>query len=296
MRGVPLFSRPAFRMNPSAPARNGLPMPDPLTQTPGVESALHARSPAAWRAELGRRIALARQPHPEGVTAPRLALLLAELGTMAEVWTAAAKIKNAAVVPATLDRPVMLLPGFGTHPVRMGRMRRALENAGHRVSDWGLGFNMGADADRLDRLVSRIEAMARREREPLVLVGWSLGGLYAREAAKLAPDAVGMVITLGSPFSGDLRANHAWRAYQAIAGHEVVDAPMAADLGTKPPVPTVALWSARDGIVGPRAACGRPHERDAAVAMRCTHLGFACHPAVIAEVRRQIESSGKLPG
>ena len=248
------------------------------------------------RTELGRRIALARQPHPEGVTAPRLALLLAELGTMAEVWTAAAKSKNASVVPAMLDRAVMLLPGFGTHPVRMGRMRRALEGAGHRVSDWGLGFNMGADADRLDRLVSRIEAMARRGREPLVLVGWSLGGLYAREAAKLAPDAVGMVITLGSPFSGDLRANHAWRAYQAIAGHEVVDAPMAADLGTKPPVPTVALWSARDGIVGPRAACGRPHERDAAVAMRCTHLGFACHPAVIAEVRRQIESSGKLPG
>ena len=265
-------------------------------QLPPPDRARRAVPLGQLRTELGRRIALARQPHPEGVTAPRLALLLAELGTMAEVWTAAAKSKNASVVPAGRDRPVMLLPGFGTHPVRMGRMRRALEGAGHRVSDWGLGFNMGADADRLDRLVSRIEAMARREREPLVLVGWSLGGLYAREAAKLAPDAVGMVITLGSPFSGDLRANHAWRAYQAIAGHEVVDAPMAADLGTKPPVPTVALWSARDGIVGPRAACGRPHERDAAVAMRCTHLGFACHPAVIAEVRRQIESSGKLPG
>ena len=243
------------------------------------------------RTELGRRIALARQPHPEGVTAPRLALLLAELGTMAEVWSAAARTRKVASPPATQTRAVMLLPGFGTHPARMGRMRRALGQAGHRVSDWGLGFNQGADEDRLARLVSRIEAMARRENDPLVLVGWSLGGLYAREAAKLAPGAVGMVITLGSPFSGDLRANHAWRAYQAIAGHEVIDAPMAADLGTKPPVQTVALWSARDGIVGPRAACGRPHERDTAVAMRCTHLGFASHPAVIAEVRRQIEVS-----
>ena len=64
---------------------------------------------------------------------------------------------------------------------------------------------------------------------------------------------------------------------------------MAGDLATKPPVPTVALWSPRDGIVGPRAACGRPHERDTAVALRCTHLGFAGHPAAIAEVRRQIE-------
>lgn len=244
------------------------------------------------RTELGRRIALARQPHPPGVTAPRLSLLVAELGTMAEVWTAAAKIRNAIAMPAQRPRAIMLLPGFGTHPSRMGRMRNALEDAGHRVSDWGLGFNMGANEDRLDRLVSRITTMARREREPLVLVGWSLGGLYAREAAKRVPDAVSMVITLGSPFSGDLRANHAWRAYQAIAGHAVVDVPMAADLGTKPPVPTVALWSVRDGIVGPRAACGLPHQRDAAVRLRCTHLGFAGHPAVIAEVRRQIETMG----
>ena len=242
------------------------------------------------RTELGRRIALARQPHPDGVTAPRLSLLIAELGTMAEVWTAAAKARRTVAVPATRTRAIMLLPGFGTHPTRMGRMRRTLEKAGHRVSDWGLGFNMGANEDRLDRLVSRITAMARRESEPLVLVGWSLGGLYAREAAKRVPDRVAMVITLGSPFSGDLRANHAWRAYQAIAGHAVADVPMAADLGTKPPVPTVALWSVRDGIVGPRAACGRAHERDAAVRMRCTHLGFAGHPAVIDEVRRQIET------
>jgi pimeloyl-ACP methyl ester carboxylesterase len=271
-------------------------MPAPLSHHPdhGPSSprgpARRAAPLGELRTELGRRIALARQPHPEGVTAPRLSLLLAELGTMAEVWSAAAKTRKVQHVPATQHRAVMLLPGFGTHPARMGRMRRTLEQAGHRVSDWGLGFNMGADEDRLARLVSRIEAMARREREPLVLVGWSLGGLYAREAAKLTPDAVGMVITLGSPFSGDLRANHAWRAYQAIAGHAVVDAPMAADLGTKPPVPTIALWSVRDGIVGPRAACGRPHERDTAVAMRCTHLGFASHPAVIAEVRRQIET------
>lgn len=260
------LSRPRFR--PAEPAERRVP---------------------AWRAELTRRIALARQPHPEGVSAPRLAFLLAEMGTMAEVWSAASKAKKVETLPAVRSRPVMLLPGFGTHPARMGRMRRTLEGVGHRLSDWGLGFNMGADEERLDRLVSRIEAMARREGEPLVLVGWSLGGLYAREAAKRAADSVGMVITMGSPFSGDLRANHAWRAYQAIAGHEVSEAPLAAGLAEKPPVPTVALWSARDGIVHPRAARGRAHERDVAVALRCTHLGFASHPAVIAEVRRQIE-------
>lgn len=285
-------AQPPFRIDPPSRSPGSRKMALSLYRSRiSIAEPAERRIPA-WRAELGRRIALARQPHPEGVTAPRLAFLLAEMGTMAEVWSAAAKAKKVATTPAARTRPVMLLPGFGTHPARMGRMRRALEGVGHRLSDWGLGFNMGADEERLERLVSRIEAMARREDEPLVLVGWSLGGLYAREAAKRAPGSVAMVITMGSPFSGDLRANHAWRAYQAIAGHEVSEAPLAADLAVKPPVPTIALWSARDGIVHPRAARGRAHERDLAVALRCTHLGFASHPAVIAEVRRQIERVG----
>lgn len=285
-------ARPPFRFDPtSRSARTRKMFLSMSRPRQSMAEPVERRAPA-WRAEIGRRIALARQPHPEGVSAPRLALLLAEMGTMAEVWSAAAKAKKLQAAPAVCSRPVMLLPGFGTHPARMGRMRRALEGVGHRLSDWGLGFNMGADEERLDRLVSRIETMARREGEPLVLVGWSLGGLYAREAAKRASGSVSMVITMGSPFSGDLRANHAWRAYQAIAGHEVSEAPLASDLAVKPPVPTVALWSARDGIVHPRAARGRPHERDIAVALRCTHLGFASHPAVIAEIRRQIEREG----
>lgn len=85
---------------------------------------------------------------------------------------------------------------------------------------------------------------------------------------------------MGTPFSGDRRANNAWRAYQVVAGHSVDEAPMAQDLATKPPVPTIALWSPRDGIVAPRSAAGWPGERDLAVPLRVTHLGFAAHPQV----------------
>lgn len=242
---------------------------------------------ALLRDEIVRRGALALQPRPEGVRGPALARLLAELRTPVEHWQGQRRA-IAAEALAGPSRPVMLLPGFGTHPARMKPLGKVLEAAGHRVSDWGLGFNFGPTEERFDRLCERVCAMARKEGEPLVLVGWSLGGIFAREVARRHPEAVRLVITMGTPFSGDRRANNAWRAYQMIAGHSVDDPPIGAQMAVKPPVPTIALWSARDGIVAPRSACGRKGERDLAVAMRCTHLGFAAHPDVAVTVARLI--------
>lgn len=237
--------------------------------------------------ELARRRALAFEPRPEGVRGPAWQRLLGELATPIEHWQAARRAAALAAamceapqpVPAH-SRPVMLLPGFGTHPARMKPLATSLEQAGHRVSDWGLGFNFGPSEDRFARLVDRVATMARREEQPLVLVGWSLGGLFARQIAKALPDEVALVVTMGTPFSGDRRANNAWRAYQLVAGHSVDEAPLAQDLATKPPVATVALWSPRDGVIHPRSAAGWPGERDAALALRVTHLGFAAHPEV----------------
>jgi pimeloyl-ACP methyl ester carboxylesterase len=248
---------------------------------------------ADWSREVARRGALAFQARPSEARGPALPRLLAELRTPYEVWSAGrAERREPVEVPvADLGRPVMLLPGFGTHAARMGNLRRALEEAGHRVTDWGLGFNFGPSEDRLERLCERVVTLSRREGAPLVLVGWSLGGLFAREIAHRRPDAVAMVITMGTPFSGDRRANNAWRAYQLIAGH-TVDSPPVGDrsFGEKPPVPTVALWSPRDGIVSPRSSCGWPGERDRALALRCTHLGFAGHPDVARTLIEQIEA------
>ena len=128
-----------------------------------------------------------------------------------------------------------------------------------------------------------------RAGEPVALVGWSLGGIYAREAAKRVPDAVRMVVTMGSPFSGDIHANNAWRAYHLITGQDVADPPVESDYAAKPPVPTYALWSARDGIVAPRCARGLPGERDRAVALRCSHIGFASSDEAIAAVAHELE-------
>lgn len=236
-----------------------------------------------WRA-VARRAALARQPRPEGVRSPPLRFLLGEFTS----WVRRAQSGEHAV---TSDRPqpVMIIPGFGAHPKRMQAMADALEAAGHSVHHWGLGFNLGPTPQNFAFLVRRVAMIARQEKAPVALVGWSLGGLYAREIAHRMPDHVAKVITLGSPFSGDPRANNAWRVYQAVTGHAVDQPPVESTCGHKPPVPTIALWSPRDGVIHPRSASGWRHERDRAVAMRCTHLGFACDREVIAEVLVQLE-------
>jgi pimeloyl-ACP methyl ester carboxylesterase len=183
----------------------------------------------------------------------------------------------------------MLLPGFATHPVRMRYMARQLEKAGHKVKRWGLGFNFGPTPENFEILERRLDILYRRFDEPVFLVGWSLGGLFARELAKRHPDQVEKVITMGSPFSGNPRANNAWRIYQFITGHSVDAPPVAGDTAAKPPVPTVALWSPKDGIISPRSACGKAGERDRAVALRCTHLGFAYSEESISAVLRELE-------
>lgn len=246
---------------------------------------------ASFRVEFGRRAALARRPQPDGVTAPPRRLLLGELRTGLESWLAWRQSPLRALANVEGAQPVMLLPGFATHPARMYRLRRGLRAAGHKVEDWGLGWNFGGTPERLEDLCSRIEDAAVRHGQPVALVGWSLGGIYAREAAKRVPHAVRLVITLGTPFSGDLHANNAWRAYHWITGQDVAEPPVPGDYAVKPPVPTIALWSPRDGIVAPRAARGRAGERDEAVALRCTHLGFASHPSVLEALIAQLGRS-----
>src|SRR3546814_5166377 len=94
------------------------------------------------------------------------------------------------------------------------------------------------------------------------LVGWSLGGIYAREYAKHYPDRVARVVTLGSPFSGSRRANRAWRLYHLIARHPVENPPSDFHPAPRPSMPTFALWSAHDGVVAVASARGLPHESD----------------------------------
>lgn len=242
--------------------------------------------------EWARRVELAWEPDPDGARGPRLWYLLAELGYLFEPVR---RLYRSLFKPFNLERSakprmVMILPGFGTNPIRMRYFARRLEDAGHTVKRWGCGYNWGFSEELFERLEHRLLDLNDRAGEPVVLVGWSLGGLYARELAKRRPDAVAKVISMGSPFSGSLRANNVWRVYQAVAGHRVDEPSLSAELSRKPPVKTVALWSPRDGAISPRSAAGYPKERDRAIALRCSHMGFSYAPEAIRAVAREIDA------
>jgi len=181
-------------------------------------------------------------------------------------------------------RPVVTLPGFLTHDRTSWRLRATLSLAGYAPTASGIGFNLGLREGTLPGIERLVDGIAQRTGERVALVGWSLGGVFAREFAKLHPDLVDRVVTLASPFSGDdPRANNGWRIYELLAGMRMEEAMCGMELRTKPPVPTFALWTPNDGVVAPASARGLEGERDVAIEVGCRHLEMVSdHRALMA--------------
>ena len=183
--------------------------------------------------------------------------------------------------------PAMVIPGFLAHDRHTTELRRALAEAGFRVFPWREGVNWGARDDTLERLQRSLERC--ESRDPVLLIGWSLGGLYARELARAQPDKVRAVVTMGSPVWGDRRRyTSVWRLYEFVARHPV-DRPPIPDREEKPPVPTLALWSKGDGIVAAPCARGTGATCDCDVELDCTHMGFAMSPRTTRDAVREID-------
>jgi pimeloyl-ACP methyl ester carboxylesterase len=182
----------------------------------------------------------------------------------------------------------MVIPGFLANDRTTTELRRALAEAGFRVHPWRQGMNWGARSDTLERLRRAVDQCGHDE--PMLLVGWSLGGLYAREIARAEPQRVRAVVTLGSPVWGDRRRyTNVWKLYERVARHPVDDPPIS-DRPEKPPVPTLAIWGSRDGIVGAPSARGTEETRDKAVEIRSTHMGLAVSRPITRRVAAEIRT------
>jgi pimeloyl-ACP methyl ester carboxylesterase len=182
--------------------------------------------------------------------------------------------------------PVLVIPGFLASDRTTMDLRRALARAGWRAYPWDLGVNFGAKRDTPMLLGRRLRQIY--DGRPVLLVGWSLGGLFARELAHRHPEKVRAAVTLCSPFSGDLKTNTNIREfYERVAGHDVYEPPFPRHDG-KPPVPTLAFWSRRDGIVAPRAARGLDGEVDRSVEIDTHHMGAALWRPALARMAAEI--------
>ncbi len=183
--------------------------------------------------------------------------------------------------------PALVIPGFIANDRTTMALRRAMAAHGWRTYAWDAGWNLGARADTVEMLNARLDAISPDR--PVLVVGWSLGGLFARALAQAYPGRVRAVVTLGSPFSGDPKSNNVWRLYEWVAGHKVDDPPIPRD-SSKPAVPSLAIWSPNDGIVSPRSARGLADESDRIVAMSCSHMAFGVSRRTSAMVVREIDT------
>ena len=184
--------------------------------------------------------------------------------------------------------PALVIPGFLASDRTTMDFRRALARSGWRVYPWELGVNLGAKAETPNLLSRRLDEIY--DGRPVLVVGWSLGGMFARELAHRHSGKVRAVVTLCSPFSGDYKTNTNVRElYERVAGHDVNEPPFARSDG-KPPVPTLAFWSRRDGIVAPAAARGLDGEVDRAVEIDTYHVGAVLWRPALIKIVGEIES------
>lgn len=183
--------------------------------------------------------------------------------------------------PAGDGHPVLVLPGFLANQLSTGYLRSALRRLGYYAHDWGLGRNLGLRPGVEYRIRMRVEQVAEKHGRRMSIIGWSLGGIFAREIARESPDHVRQVITLGSPFRGNQTATRAWRTYSALNRRHLHLSPVdeAARIARAQPlsVPTTCIYSRRDGIVAWECCTSLPAPLTENVEVRSTHLGYGHH-------------------
>jgi pimeloyl-ACP methyl ester carboxylesterase len=187
------------------------------------------------------------------------------------------------LLPVGDGHPVLVLPGLLADDDSTWTLRRILRDLGYRVHGWRLGRNLGPTAATVTGLQNRLLDLQSRYDSAVSLIGWSLGGIYARTLARDNPAAMRQVITLGSPIrlahEGQSRARRAFNRYAHL---HVVPRELPLESGCDPLlVPATSIYSRCDGIVAWQACLDQPYAWAENIAVVSSHLGFGHHPAVI---------------
>src|SRR5438034_3713500 len=193
----------------------------------------------------------ASEPQATGrLRPPGLSLLLAEVRGILEFNASLMLSPLLMGAPRGDGHPVLTLPGFLASDLSMAPMRRYLKELGYDTYAWNMGRNLGGVASKRGALRELLRRIHDETGRKVSLIGWSLGGVYARDLALQMPDMVRSVLTLGSPFANDIRATNATKLYELLSGEGIDDIPglreaIAGDLA----VPASSIYSRTDGIV-----------------------------------------------
>ena len=214
---------------------------------------------------------------------PSLFLMLAEARSLFELNSSLLLSPLLLRAPKGDGHPVLTLPGFLASDLSMAPMRRYLKELGYDTHAWKMGRNFGGVSSKRGALRDLLTGIHEQTGRKVSLVGWSLGGIYARDLALQLPDMVRAVITLGSPFANDIRATNATRLYEALSGEAVDDNPeirqaIAGDL----PVPATSVYSRTDGIVNWHTSLLRPSKTAENIEVHfASHIGLGVNPAAL---------------
>lgn len=226
---------------------------------------------------------MARVSYDRPIDPPSKLLLLAEgERALLEAFSTVSVWPLLRMAPRGDGHAVLVLPGLTAGDESTGLLRRYLKHRHYDVHGWGLGRNLGPRAgipQAMERLLKRLADQSGRK---VSLVGWSLGGVYARRLAVDFPEEVRSVITLGSPFVGDIRASNAWRLYRMLNGQ-----PTAQSRGFQnraevtPSMPCTSIYSRSDGVVAWQTSVEKASPHSESIEVVASHTGLGVNPAVL---------------
>ena len=185
---------------------------------------------------------------------------------------------------------VLVLPGFMASDSATVYLRRFLRAIGYTVSGWQLGTNRGRMLDLLPDVVRRVERTVEDGGAPTRLVGWSRGGIIAREVARDRPELVRSVVTLGSPVRGGVGVTtiQSWVKRETGVSAEEIARLMRERQSVPIEVPITAIYSKSDGVVAWQACIDETNPRVDHREVACSHVGMACSAVAFREVAKAL--------
>ena len=185
------------------------------------------------------------------------------------------------LAPCGDGHPVLVFPGLAAGDFTTVVMRNFLKSRGYASQAWEQGLNLGPRPGVVEACIARVRQLQAEHGRNVSFIGWSLGGIYAREIAKMVPDVVRQVISLGTPFAENPRATNAWRLYQLVSGERMPDQARIAELKKTPAVPTTSIFSRTDGIVPWQCSIEKETARSENIEVFASHVGMGMNPAAL---------------
>jgi hypothetical protein len=227
-----------------------------------------------------------KDPHWETLGPPPLGLFaLEQARALRDLSAFGARKALLRSVPRGDGHAVLVLPGFLAGDLSTAPLRGFLRRLCYDARGWKLGINRGPTATLREQLQARLFRLAERHGRAVSLIGWSLGGIYARELARAHPERVRLVITLGSPFR-DISATHAARLVALRPGGRSIREAHDLHASLRRPIstPATSIYSRSDGIVHWQSCLEEEGPKSENVEVKCSHTGMGFHPEALAVI------------